>query len=122
MRDLVETSVNMVHDARQEEVRAQAEGLATEKLIGYLITSLDGAADRAEGEEPARADAPPPPRRASRAEKPKPRSRAAEQARLRRRRKAVAKMLADQKLEEHIVEIELEPDEAAGRRWSSPPA
>ena len=35
----------------------------------------------------------------------------AEGARLRRRRKAVAKMLADQKLEEHMVEIELEQDD-----------
>src|SRR5437660_2446187 len=30
IRDLVETSVNMVHEAREEAVRPQAEGLATE--------------------------------------------------------------------------------------------
>jgi len=102
IRDLVETSVNMVHDSRQEAVRAQATGLATEKLITYLCTALDGTT-------------------VERKDEPKSEARVAvagegkrvvgEQARLRRQRKTVAKMLADQKLEEHIVEIELEPEE-----------
>jgi ATP-dependent HslUV protease ATP-binding subunit HslU len=107
IRDLVETSVGMVHEAREEEVRTQAEGLATEKLITYLVTSLDGASldqneaaaatEKKDHRQPAASGAKKAP---------------AEQARLRRRRKAVAKMLADRKLEEHIVEIELEPDDA----------
>jgi ATP-dependent HslUV protease ATP-binding subunit HslU len=107
IRDLVETSVNMVHEAREEEVRPQAEGLATEKLITYLITALDGAPlDQADGAAAAgKQEA----RQHVAAEAKKAPT---EQTRLRRRRKTVAKMLADQKLEEHIVEIELEPDEA----------
>lgn len=108
VRDLVETSVTMVHDAQVAEVRTEAEGLATEKLIGYLVGSLDGEgaesapAAVASSEEPASA-------KAAGTEK-KPRS--GELAKERRRRKSVAKMLADQKLEEHIVEIELEPEDA----------
>jgi ATP-dependent HslUV protease ATP-binding subunit HslU len=105
VRDLVETSVTMVHDARQEEVRAQAEGLATEKLIGYLITSLDGTAEQREGAEETKREG----RVTIVATETK--KAPAEGARLRRRRKTVAKMLADQKLEEHMVEIELEQED-----------
>ena len=107
VRDLVDTSMNMVQEERQEEVRAQAEGLATEKLITYLCTSLDGAPSdtSAPAAEEAQREARTP---ASVSERTKV---VADQARLKRRRKVVAKMLADHKLEEHIVEIELEPDE-----------
>ena len=115
VRDLVETSVNMVHDARQDEVKAQAEGLATEKLIGYLITSLDAAVERPEGDEARREGRPATAAEARKpmTEKPAPEKPAAagDTARLRRRRKVVGKMLADHKLEEHMVEIELEPDD-----------
>ncbi len=106
IRDLVETSVNMVHDAQVEEVRAEAEGLATEKLIGYLVGSLDGETPE---NAPAAAPSEAPAGEKVTATEKKPRS--GEQARERRRRKSVAKMLADQKLEEHIVEIELEPED-----------
>ncbi len=40
VRDLVEVSVSMVHDEKLREVRPQAEGAATEKLIGYLVQQL----------------------------------------------------------------------------------
>ena len=112
VRDLVETAVNMVHDAREHEVQAQATGLATEKLIGYLVTSLDGPrADSPDGneEEPHKRTAAE--GRAAAAAEGK--GTIADGARLRRRRKAVAKMLAEQKLEEHMVEIELETEEGA---------
>jgi len=108
IRDLVETSVGMVHDAKQAEVRSQAEGLATEKLIGYLVGSLDGPAEGTPEE------AAPPADEARADEKPavvERKKRGGDVARQRRRRKTVAKMLADQKLEEHIIEIELEPEE-----------
>jgi ATP-dependent HslUV protease ATP-binding subunit HslU len=106
VRDLVETAVNMVHESRQQEVRAQAEGLATEKLITYLCTSLDGTGTQAA--EPGDDGRPDPRSNGATQEKGKS---PGEQTRQRRRRKTVAKMLADRKLEEHIVEIELEPDE-----------
>jgi ATP-dependent HslUV protease ATP-binding subunit HslU len=125
IRDLVETSVGMVHDSRQEEVRSQAEDLANEKLISYLLTTLDAkeapsegteatreapdtARDRAElgreGGEAAREPA----RASTRVAETRKRT---EGARQRRRRKALAKMLADRKLEEQMVEIELEQDD-----------
>ncbi len=106
IRDLVETSVTMVHDSQVEEVRAEAEGLATEKLIGYLVGSLDG--DSAETTPPSSENGSKPTEKPVVAEKKK----AGDLARARRRRKSVAKMLADQKLEEHIVEIELEPEDS----------
>ncbi|MEI6043462.1 MAG: AAA family ATPase, partial [Chloroflexota bacterium] len=40
IRDLVEVSVSMVHDEKLREVRSQAEGIATEKLINYLVQQL----------------------------------------------------------------------------------
>ncbi len=40
IRDLVEVSISMVHDEKLREVRPQAEGAATEKLIGYLVQQL----------------------------------------------------------------------------------
>lgn len=112
VRDLVETSVNMVHDARMEEVRSTAEGLVTEKLIGYLIGSLDVVAAEpvaltgqvAVSSDGAGATAQP----AATEDK----KGVTGPARRRRSRKAVAKMLADQKLEEQIIEIELEPEDA----------
>jgi len=106
VRDLIDTAVNMVQEARQEEVKSQAEGLAIEKLITYLVTSLDASSTAAASEAPA----PEGERREGRPAAEGKKS-AGDQAKLRRRRKAVAKMLADQKLEEHIVEIELDPDE-----------
>jgi ATP-dependent HslUV protease ATP-binding subunit HslU len=115
VRDLVETSVNMVHDARQEQVRAQAEGLATEKLIGYLLTSLDGNEQREPAEEGRREGRPTAVAAAAAETKvaAETKKAPAEGARLRRRRKAVAKMLADRKLEEHMIEIELEQEDGA---------
>src|SRR6202040_16646 len=73
---------------------------------GYLIGSLDNMVS--DSTEPARDEAP--------AETPvvaaTPTKRPGDLARQRRRRKSVAKMLADQKLEEHVIEIELEPEDA----------
>ncbi len=40
VRDLAEVSISMVHDEKLREVRPQAEGAATEKLIGYLVQQL----------------------------------------------------------------------------------
>jgi len=113
VRDLIDTAVNMVQEARQEEVRAQAEGLATEKLITYLVTSLDASPpDGAEPADESRREGRPAAEAKSEA-KAEGKKVAVDSAKLKRRRKAVAKMLAEQKLEEHIVEIELEPDDGA---------
>jgi ATP-dependent HslUV protease ATP-binding subunit HslU len=126
IRDLVENSVTMVHEARQDDVRAQAEGLVTEKLIGYIVGSMDDAKD--EGDSPEVVDTKPPDLAATIAQAAadhtpaasapvvsaagKKRAGAGEVARDRRRRKSIAKALADQKLEEHIIEIEIEPEDS----------
>ena len=96
VRDLVENAVAMVHERRMEEVRAKAEELANERLISALVSTLGSTA---EGTDESVAVA------------RRPRT---EQARQRRQRRAVAKMLADRKLEEQIVEIEVEGDEGFG--------
>jgi ATP-dependent HslUV protease ATP-binding subunit HslU len=96
VRDLVENAVALVHEERLAEVREKAEALANERLISALVSTLDSAAEGAdESVTVAR----------------RPRT---EQARQRRQRRAVAKMLADRKLEEQIVEIEIESDESFG--------
>jgi ATP-dependent HslUV protease ATP-binding subunit HslU len=97
VRDLVENSVSMVHDRRMDEVREKAEAAANDRLVSVLVKTLDekGEEGTPGGEEGAVA----------------PRKQRGEQAQQRRRRRAVAKMLADQKLEEQVVEIEIESDE-----------
>jgi ATP-dependent HslUV protease ATP-binding subunit HslU len=97
VRDLVENAVTMVHDERMEGVRERAEALANERLISVLMKALNPENAEAPAEETAAV---------ARSGKAR-----AEQTRRRRSRRAVAKMLADHKLEEQIVEIEVESDE-----------
>jgi ATP-dependent HslUV protease ATP-binding subunit HslU len=85
IRDLMEESVNAVNEQRREAVHERAEHLATERLIGYLVPP--GIAKDAS-------------------------ARRAEQSRLRRQRKRVAERLAARQLEEQLVEIEIENDDA----------
>ena len=99
VRDLAENAVGMVHDERMDEVRERAEELANERLVSVLLSTLG------KGAEPA---ATAPDEGVKVAARGKTRT---EQARQRRQRRAVAKMLADRKLEEQIVEIEVENDE-----------
>lgn len=90
VRDLVDSSVSMVHHERMDDVREQAEELAAERILNCL---LDNGGD-AEGEaQPA----------------------AAERAHMKRRRRAIARKLADRELEERVIEIELEGDESYGQ-------
>ena len=98
MRDLVENAVTMIHERRLDEVQEKAAVAANEKLISVLLDTLGSAAAQEERVEES----------VSVARSTKARS---EQARLRRRRRVVAKMLADQKLEEQLVEIEVDSDE-----------
>jgi len=97
VRDLVENAVGMAHDQRMGEVREKAEVAANERLVSALIKTMDerpGGTD--DGAEEGAAAV---------------RKQRGAQAQQRRRRRAVAKMLADQKLEEQMVEIEIESDE-----------
>jgi ATP-dependent HslUV protease ATP-binding subunit HslU len=128
IRDLVDVSVAMVHDEKLREVRPQAEGAATEKLIGYLVQELyykDKAKQQRRrrpslddefglpsdlpgkpGDETANAE-PKKTKEETEAEK-------AEKRLLERRRKRVANMLSQSKLEDQSVEIDLDSDDSFG--------
>lgn len=94
VRDLVENAVAMEQEERMESIRAQAEERATERLVSVLVQALDEGKEAAEeGVASARG------------------SRTRPDRAVQRRRKTVVKMLTDRKLEEQIVEIEVENDD-----------
>ncbi len=126
IRDLAEVSISMVHDEKLREVREQAESAATEKLITYLVQQLyskeknrrrkqaeaeqkelaliedkDEEGQKPEGEtEPGDSKA------------GKDKTPSAEEVRLlQRRRRRVANMLSQNKLEEETIEIDFDNDE-----------
>jgi ATP-dependent HslUV protease ATP-binding subunit HslU len=123
VRDLMDAAMNMVHEEKQSQVQAQAENLAQQRILNYLLEPQKAAASEGEtrataSQEGATSGARGPllteqvgvdnPGKASaRAAKP-----AREQPRVTRtRRKRVAEMLANHQLEEQIIEIELAPDD-----------
>ncbi len=97
VRDLAENAIGMVHDERTSAVRERAETQANERLISILVKAMEPKGEGAEEEGVTLS-----------VSRPKART---EQAKQRRQRRAVAKMLADHKLEEQMVEIEVESDE-----------
>jgi len=99
VRDLAENAIGMVHDERTSAVRERAETQANERLISILVKAMEPKGDGAGAEEEGVTVS---------VSRPKART---EQAKQRRQRRAVAKMLADHKLEEQMVEIEVESDE-----------
>jgi ATP-dependent HslUV protease ATP-binding subunit HslU len=124
VRDLMDTAMNMVHEEKQAQVQAQAESLAHQRILNYLLApqpveeaggetkalaAMDGAA--ASSRDPLLAEqrgAEKPVKAAARATKTNGR----EQPRVTKaRRKHVAEMLANHQLEEQIIEIELEADD-----------
>jgi len=88
VRDLVETAISMEHDAKQEEVRGQAEELARERIVDAILSKRPPAED-AGVDKPAKR----------------------EQARLRRKRRQIVAALNANELDEQVIEIETEPDE-----------
>ncbi|MGI8970660.1 MAG: ATP-dependent protease ATPase subunit HslU [Dehalococcoidia bacterium] len=86
IRDLVDASVSMVHQERTTEVREQAEELATERILTCLLS--DGSETEAEAQTAA-----------------------AERAHIKRKKRALARRLAEQELEERVIEIELDAEE-----------
>lgn len=89
VRDLADASVAMVHQDRISEVRERAETLATERILNCLVGT------GAEGEAEVRPAA-------------------QQRAHLKRRRRTIERQLADQELEERLIEIELESEEQYG--------
>ncbi|MBN9390435.1 MAG: ATP-dependent protease ATPase subunit HslU [Chloroflexi bacterium] len=132
LRDLVEVSISMVHDEKLREVRPQAEGAATEKLIGYLVqqlyyqdqakkprsrhfqiievgspslpVDLNGRTEVIEAKEAE------PDEVESNGAEDKPVMTPEEAQLLQRRRRRVAAMLRQNKLEETTVEIDLDEE------------
>jgi ATP-dependent HslUV protease ATP-binding subunit HslU len=121
VRDLLENALSMTHDEKMAEVRPKAEDLATEKIISLLCTTpperanedLAGALGEA-GDVLREEGVPTVGSGGAVVELTKARAAKGrgEAAKARRRRKSVAKMLADRKLEEQIIEIELESEDS----------
>jgi ATP-dependent HslUV protease ATP-binding subunit HslU len=125
IRDLTDTAISMVHDEKLAEVRERAEGLATERIINLLVEQhmreqeatparrravMRGGGDQSAVEEPhpegTRAPGDGAPRR------PGAQERTRQQARRR-----LTRLLAQQKLEDTTVEIDIdagEPDSFSG--------
>ena len=108
IRDLMETAVSMVHDAKMEEVQERAQGLAEERIINALLSkqvpaeavrSHKGRETKVESESK------------SLAESVAPASAKREQARVKRNRRAIAAALSASQLEEQIIEIETDGEE-----------
>ena len=133
VRDLVETSFNIEHDERLSEVRAQAERVATERIISYIIEQRDDLKSgkrkaqpaqmqaQAGGESiPALADSPvsaPITTSASSTSESRPATPSERSIKLQRRK--VARLLAENKLDEEQIEIDLSdsdfsPDDMSG--------
>ncbi len=89
VRELADASVSLVHQEHVAEISEDAERLATERILNYLLET---------GKE---SDA-------------EVRPAAAERAYMKRRRRAMAKRLAERELEEKVIEIEVEGEEVYG--------
>ncbi|HZU12059.1 MAG TPA: ATP-dependent protease ATPase subunit HslU [Chloroflexota bacterium] len=87
IRDLTDASVSMVHLERVEQVREEAERLATERILNYLLG--DG---REETDEQTR-----------------------NRAYMKRRRRTLEKRLSEHELEERVIEIEMDAEEGYGQ-------
>ncbi|HEY7350226.1 MAG TPA: ATP-dependent protease ATPase subunit HslU [Ktedonobacterales bacterium] len=123
VRDLMDTAMNMVHEEKQSQVQAQAETMAHQRILNYLLEPQKaeaGADARALAEKveakPATHDllvveqvgAEKSEKVSAQAAKANGRN----QPRVTKaKRKRVAEMLANHQLEEQIIEIELEPDD-----------
>ena len=119
VRDLMDASINMVHGEKQALVQAQAEEMAHQRILNYLLApkqpeeATDGAAASAKG----RATKSSQELVAAAEQNGKMSVRAAkaagrEQPRVTKaKRKRVAEMLANRQLEEQIIEIDLDADD-----------
>jgi ATP-dependent HslUV protease ATP-binding subunit HslU len=110
VHDLVEASVQLVHEEKLKEVEEKAESQATEKILNYLVQQMPVvnrkvAAKRtaAAGQQPVEVVEATQPASQVRV---RPISRA-DKARLRRERDRIRTMLQSQQLEDQVIEIEL---------------
>src|SRR5512132_4674288 len=117
VRDLVDAAINMVRTEREDEVFPQAEARADERLLDLLLPpppSTDGTARAAEtGAQQVFVVAP---GGGARAEPPTP-----EDERRKRSREKLRQLLADGKLDEREVEIEVAPQTFPMLEFMQPP-
>jgi len=117
VRDLVDAAINMVRTEREDEVFPQAESRADERLLDLLLPpppSPDGAGQTAEtGAQQVFVVAP---GGGARAEAPTP-----EDERRKRSREKLRQQLADGKLDEREVEIEVAPQSFPMLEFMQPP-
>jgi ATP-dependent HslUV protease ATP-binding subunit HslU len=100
VRDLVEISIDMLHGQRLEAVKEEATGLAVQRLADILVEqvlseTIQRKSKRQQQSEEQEAE------RLRRAER-------ARERRVERERQRILQLLADNKLEDETVEIELE--------------
>ena len=117
VRDLVDAAINMVRTEREDEVFPQAESRADERLLDLLLPpppSTDGTGHVAEtGTQQVFVVAP---GGGAKAEAPTP-----EDERRRRSREKLRQLLADGKLDEREVEIEVAPQSFPMLEFMQPP-
>ncbi|HEU5200854.1 MAG TPA: ATP-dependent protease ATPase subunit HslU [Ktedonobacterales bacterium] len=123
VRDLMDASINMVHTEKQALVQAQAEEMAHQRILNYLLAPkqpeepADGAAASAKGRATKSSQELVLAESAAAEQNGKVGMRAAkaagrEQPRVTKaKRKRVAEMLANHQLEEQIIEIDLDADD-----------
>jgi ATP-dependent HslUV protease ATP-binding subunit HslU len=116
IRDLMDTSVAMIHEQRMSQVQEQADGLASERILNYLIAEREARLQGGEREEPpeGRPAEPRPgaPAVAAAVAEGGRKVRRARRAVSRRERERLAEKLRQKELEDHMIEIEVETDEA----------
>ena len=115
VRDLAEAAFSMEHDQRMTEVRQRAESLATERIINYLIEQREDLHTSRQPKRRVQAQAQaqaqmggsdvPAEHTATEIERPKLSARA-----LKTRRTRLSQLLADHKLDEEQIEIDLSDD------------
>lgn len=104
VRDLVENSVNIVHGEKMAAVYERAQIAATEKLINYLVRQSPKGKELFESLEVGEEE---------KAAQVNATQRVSVERRLKRQRKRVAEMLSQSRLDNEIVEIEVEVSEEA---------
>jgi ATP-dependent HslUV protease ATP-binding subunit HslU len=100
VRDLVEISIDMLHGQRLEAVKEEATGLAVQRLADILVEQVLSETSQRKSKRQQQSE-----------EQEAERQRRAERARERRverERQRILQLLADNKLEDETVEIELE--------------
>jgi ATP-dependent HslUV protease ATP-binding subunit HslU len=94
VRDLADASVQMVHAEHVTRVQAEAELRATDRILNYLLMPK-----RREGEPVTEGES-------------DTTVTTAQRAYMKRRRKKMAQQLANQELDDRVIEIEIDPEES----------